>query len=341
MYIYINYICIYICIYQVLNGALQHNLLTVSVALRAEATELHRGLWRLGICLERSDYQVALSRRGVPGAEVLALDAALVSVQPYRSFPPGLVVAWADDEGVLRYGVIMDDSKGQGPTETPYHLLRALLVKVSNTEVRRMISSDIMCFKSTTNHANAKHTPPPDALPASTSDAFVHVNGGRAAQGEETHESGPVEARRGGGGGGAAAGNGGDGVAPSEVADAVERLLSRLDIPLSLEKKELLASVIALKEDLSTASSELKQTKQKASILESRHSRLRESCMCPITQEVMVDPVVASDGHVYERSAILRCIQAGQPSPLTRQVLSSELATSHAHKVMCRAFANE
>lgn len=324
-----------------LNGALQHNLLTVSVALRAEATELHRGLWRLGICLERSDYQVALSRRGVPGAEVLALDAALVSVQPYRSFPPGLVVAWADDEGVLRYGVIMDDSKGQGPTETPYHLLRALLVKVSNTEVRRMISSDIMCFKSTTNHANAKHTPPPDALPASTSDAFVHVNGGRAAQGEETHESGPVEARRGGGGGGAAAGNGGDGVAPSEVADAVERLLSRLDIPLSLEKKELLASVIALKEDLSTASSELKQTKQKASILESRHSRLRESCMCPITQEVMVDPVVASDGHVYERSAILRCIQAGQPSPLTRQVLSSELATSHAHKVMCRAFANE
>ena len=339
MYIYINYICIYICIYQVLNGALQHNLLTVSVALRAEATELHRGLWRLGICLERSDYQVALSRRGVPGAEVLALDAALVSVQPYRSFPPGLVVAWADDEGVLRYGVIMDDSKGQGPTETPYHLLRALLVKVSNTEVRRMISSDIMCFKATTNHANAKHTPPPDALPASTSDAFVHVNGGRAAQGEETHESGPVEARR--GGGGAAAGNGGDGVAPSEVADAVERLLSRLDIPLSLEKKELLASVIALKEDLSTASSELKQTKQKASILESRHSRLRESCMCPITQEVMVDPVVASDGHVYERSAILRCIQAGQPSPLTRQVLSSELATSHAHKVMCRAFANE
>ena len=339
MYIYINYICIYICIYQVLNGALQHNLLTVSVALRAEATELHRGLWRLGICLERSDYQVALSRRGVPGAEVLALDAALVSVQPYRSFPPGLVVAWADDEGVLRYGVIMDDSKGQGPTETPYHLLRALLVKVSNTEVRRMISSDIMCFKSTTNHANAKHTPPPDALPASTFVASVHVNGGRAALGEGTRGSGPVEVRS--GGGGAAAENGGDGVAPREIADAVERLLSRLDIPLSLEKKELLASVIALKEDLSTASSELKQTKQKASILESRHSRLRESCMCPITQEVMVDPVVASDGHVYERSAILRCIQAGQPSPLTRQVLSPDLATSHAHKVMCRAFANE
>jgi hypothetical protein len=323
----------------VLNGALQHNLLTVSVALRAEATELDRGLSKLGICLERSDYQVALSCRGVPGAEILPLDAALVSVQPYRSFPPGLVVAWADDEGVLRYGLIMDDSKGQGPTEAPYHLLRALLVKVSNTEVRRMISSDIMCFKSTTNHANAKHTPPPAALSASTFDASVNVNGGRAALGKETRGSGPVEVRS--GGGGAAAGNRGDGVAPREIADAVERLLSRLDIPLSLEKKELLASVIALKEDLSTASSELKQTKQKALILESRHSRLRESCMCPITQEVMVDPVVASDGHVYERSAILRCIQAGQPSPLTRQVLSPDLATSHAHKVMCRAFANE
>ena len=68
---------------------------------------------------------------------------------------------------------------------------------------------------------------------------------------------------------------------------------------------------------------------------------MRESCLCPITQEIMNDPVLASDGHVYERAAISRCIQAGQPSPLTRQALSHELIASHAHKVLCRTFAQD
>ena len=29
-----------------------------------------------------------------------------------------------------------------------------------------------------------------------------------------------------------------------------------------------------------------------------------EDCICPITQDYMVDPVVAADGHSYERRAI-------------------------------------
>ena len=50
---------------------------------------------------------------------------------------------------------------------------------------------------------------------------------------------------------------------------------------------------------------------------------------CPITFEVMADPVVAADGHSYERCAILKWIGQrlvqGQPvpSPLTNEVLSS------------------
>ena len=32
---------------------------------------------------------------------------------------------------------------------------------------------------------------------------------------------------------------------------------------------------------------------------------------CPITQEEMVDPVVASDGHCYERAAIVEVPSAG------------------------------
>ena len=41
---------------------------------------------------------------------------------------------------------------------------------------------------------------------------------------------------------------------------------------------------------------------------------------CPITCELFVDPVVGSDGHTYERSAIERVLQADYPtSPMTRE----------------------
>jgi U-box domain/C2 domain len=42
---------------------------------------------------------------------------------------------------------------------------------------------------------------------------------------------------------------------------------------------------------------------------------------CPITGQAMVDPVVAADGHTYERSAIARWLRTSDKSPLTGSVL--------------------
>jgi hypothetical protein len=42
---------------------------------------------------------------------------------------------------------------------------------------------------------------------------------------------------------------------------------------------------------------------------------------CPITQEPMRDPVVAADGHTYERMAILRWLKTSDKSPLTGSML--------------------
>jgi len=48
--------------------------------------------------------------------------------------------------------------------------------------------------------------------------------------------------------------------------------------------------------------------------------------LCPITQERMVDPVVASDGHSYEREAISHVLyRSSGLSPLTRERLRHEL----------------
>ena len=47
---------------------------------------------------------------------------------------------------------------------------------------------------------------------------------------------------------------------------------------------------------------------------------------CPITLQPCAHPVVASDGHAYERDALLRHLVANGPtSPLTRQPLEYHL----------------
>lgn len=43
--------------------------------------------------------------------------------------------------------------------------------------------------------------------------------------------------------------------------------------------------------------------------------------VCPITLDVYRDPVLAGDGHVYERNAIIRWIQEQGTSPITREPL--------------------
>ncbi|HSX19805.1 MAG TPA: U-box domain-containing protein [Gammaproteobacteria bacterium] len=54
---------------------------------------------------------------------------------------------------------------------------------------------------------------------------------------------------------------------------------------------------------------------------------------CPITQEIMHDPVVASDGHTYERAAIEKWLQSSKRSPVAGFDLSNKkLIPNHALK---------
>ncbi len=57
---------------------------------------------------------------------------------------------------------------------------------------------------------------------------------------------------------------------------------------------------------------------------------------CPITQALMYDPVTASDGHAYERSAIQYWFDTGHnTSPVTNETLDSQkLYTNHALRKM-------
>jgi len=46
---------------------------------------------------------------------------------------------------------------------------------------------------------------------------------------------------------------------------------------------------------------------------------------CPITHELMTDPVTDPDGHSYERSAIENWIKEKGCSPIVSSILSTEI----------------
>jgi hypothetical protein len=55
--------------------------------------------------------------------------------------------------------------------------------------------------------------------------------------------------------------------------------------------------------------------------------------MCPISGEIMTDPVIAKDGHNYERNNIVERFRERLSSPLTNQNLeSTELTPNHTLK---------
>lgn len=63
---------------------------------------------------------------------------------------------------------------------------------------------------------------------------------------------------------------------------------------------------------------------------EENNSFVLDALTCPITLEIFVDPVLAEDGHTYERAAIVEWIKYHQgTSPLTRQPLKIKALKSN------------
>ena len=63
---------------------------------------------------------------------------------------------------------------------------------------------------------------------------------------------------------------------------------------------------------------ECKELREEAKMKE---EKAREDCICPITLDLMKDPVVAADGRSYEREAISKWLENHNTSPCTNQQL--------------------
>lgn len=69
---------------------------------------------------------------------------------------------------------------------------------------------------------------------------------------------------------------------------------------------------------------------------------MRDEFTCPITYELLREPVVAQDGHTYEKSAIEKWFRSKDTSPLNGgPVLSKEVLPNHALKKLIQDLINE
>lgn len=85
-------------------------------------------------------------------------------------------------------------------------------------------------------------------------------------------------------------------------------------------------------------------TKELAQQIQKLKAHTPEAFYCPISGEVMLDPVVASDGHTYERKEIEKWIfqMNKQTSPMTNQPLKNkDLLPSHTLKSMIREWIDK
>ena len=55
---------------------------------------------------------------------------------------------------------------------------------------------------------------------------------------------------------------------------------------------------------------------------------IADEYLCPITQELPIDPVMAEDGRIYERSAIMEWLGRNRQSPITREPMGTKLIRS-------------
>ena len=63
----------------------------------------------------------------------------------------------------------------------------------------------------------------------------------------------------------------------------------------------------------------------RSALIKKALGNISENYICPITQEIMLDPVILEDGHTYEREAISDWLKFRNTSPNTNQQLSSKV----------------
>eukprot|EP00982_Pelagococcus_subviridis_P002575 19664-Pelagococcus_subviridis.AAC.2 len=130
------------------------------------------------------------------------------------------------------------------------------------------------------------------------------------------------------------------GVTADELIGAVRDMLQAAGAPPTLEQTTLLASQLKMKADLAAAAEAAATARRETAAVAAAAETAAKAFHCPITQSVMRDPVIAVDGHTYERRAIEEWFSRGRStSPVTNlRVSSTTLIANHALRGVIAAY---
>jgi hypothetical protein len=70
---------------------------------------------------------------------------------------------------------------------------------------------------------------------------------------------------------------------------------------------------------------EVAEAKNSIKINRLKGMKIRDEFICPITYELMREPVVASDGHTYEKNAIEKWLKSKNTSPRNGEPMDSHI----------------
>eukprot|EP00567_Pseudictyota_dubia_P017663 CAMPEP_0197460846 /NCGR_PEP_ID=MMETSP1175-20131217/54991_1 /TAXON_ID=1003142 /ORGANISM="Triceratium dubium, Strain CCMP147" /LENGTH=172 /DNA_ID=CAMNT_0042996017 /DNA_START=34 /DNA_END=548 /DNA_ORIENTATION=+ len=93
-------------------------------------------------------------------------------------------------------------------------------------------------------------------------------------------------------------------ISRNEILGAVQDLLKSAGMSLDDDVKDVMDSNLALKEQLSQKDARVDALVSEGKVLSKELSKGLDAFLCPITREIMTDPVICADGHTYERHAI-------------------------------------
>jgi hypothetical protein len=243
--------------------------------------------------------------RGRPGYPLISTDLQLIEVKPLKTFQINEIVAVRQsiDSTELIYGTISQTQDSS--------TLSRLRVCIGEGIDKTFLSSQVYSLKGGRS-ANTEKTDT-DLMPTRNS-TLNHFNSslisaslpnrGVINKTQSQYDEGLSSI-----------------IQKEEILSAVDDLLRTADMRLSDDAKKLMSSNLLLKDKFSKFQAKVDTLRN------STKNVLKgiDSFLCPITREVMEDPVIASDGHTYEREAIEMWFRNNRNprSPKTNQILSS------------------
>lgn len=115
------------------------------------------------------------------------------------------------------------------------------------------------------------------------------------------------------------------------LATTNQNILQTIDQVITLESTAVQKLLARLCPEASLAGAAAAAAPVDASSAAAVKGDMPRSFLCPITLAVMRDPVIASDGHSYENTAITRWLQGNRTSPVTNLILEHlSLVPNHA-----------